>query len=70
MNIKRNKSLVLMSLVILVFCVSGCTYIERETFIIATEDGQKIRLTCPVVKSNRSELSYVTSGYCVVEPKQ
>ena len=46
----------------------GCDYKPRETFTIATADGKQIRLTCPIVESNRSAFTYRIDGHCVVEP--
>ena len=48
--------------------LAGCDHKPRETFTIATADGKQIRLTCPVVESNRSAFTYVIDGQCVVEP--
>jgi hypothetical protein len=49
---------------------TGCNYKQRETFTIATTDGKQIRLTCPVVDSRRSTLTYMIDGHCVVEPPE
>lgn len=48
--------------------LTGCDHKPRETFTIATADGKQIRLTCPVVESNRSTFTYLIDGHCVVEP--
>lgn len=50
--------------------LASCEYKPRETFTIATEDGKQIRLTCPVVESARSTLTYLIDGNCVVEPEK
>ena len=58
----------LMLVAILALMLGGCDYKPRETFTIATAEGKQIRLTCPVVESSRSELTYLIDGNCVVEP--
>lgn len=54
-------------IVMLAVLMSGCGYVERETFTLATTDGKQIRLTCPVVSANRSPFTYVTDSSCTVE---
>lgn len=66
----KFKALIGLSLLTAVLCVSGCDYKPRETFTITTTDGKQIRLTCPVVESGRSTLTYVIDGHCVVEPQK
>lgn len=50
--------------------LAGCDYRPRETFKIKTADGREIELTCPVVDSRRSTLTYIIDGHCVIEPRK
>lgn len=52
------------------FNLYGCDYRPRETFTIPTVNGKQIHLTCPVVNSDRSIVTYWTDGNCVVEPNK
>ena len=58
------------AVIICVVLLTGCDYKPRETFTIATTDGREIRLTCPVVESQRSSATYFIDGHCVVEPNE
>lgn len=58
----------LMIVVAAALILVGCEYKPRETFVIVTEEGRRIRLTCPVVESGRSIFTYIIDGQCVVEP--
>ena len=58
----------LIMMIVFTLALAGCDHKQRETFTIATTDGRQILLTCPIVESNRSELTYTIDGHCVVEP--
>lgn len=63
-----NDNMKTLTIAIALLVLAGCDHKPRETFLIATTDGKRLRLTCPVVESSRSTFTYEIDGHCVVEP--
>jgi len=66
-NFKKG-ALIGASMFILLLCVSGCSsdYIERQKFKVKTIDGKTLTFACPVLNLERSSLSYIYDGDCVL----
>lgn len=45
---------------------AGCDYVPRTTYEIETKDGQVLILACPVLDRERSEITYLLEGSCVI----
>jgi hypothetical protein len=58
----KKLSAILMTAVI----VTGCEYIPRKVIEIQTKDGSTVKFLCPVVDPNRSTMTYIIEGDCVV----
>ena len=52
--------------VLSVFLLSACERIPLKTFEIETKSGETIKLSCPVVESGRSKLTYIIDRKCII----
>lgn len=51
---------------LLLFFISGCDYIPHEQFEIETKSGDVITISCPVIDSKRSRITYFIDGECII----
>lgn len=57
-----------MAVVLTALLAAGCSgdFIERTKFEVETVDGKVLTLACPVLNLERSSISYIYDGDCVV----
>ena len=53
-------------LVCAAFAISGCDYVPRKIYKIATTDGHVLLLSCPMIDASRNEVTYLIDGECVL----
>lgn len=62
-NLKRTALLLAISFSALL--VAGCDRVPRTIYEIETIDGKTLKLACPTIDIERSELTYLIEGECV-----
>jgi len=63
-----KKSLIGLSLLTAVLCVSGCDYVPHKTYEMQTKSGETIKLSCPTLDQARSSLTYLYDKECYLIP--
>ena len=64
---KLNKTTILLAVSLTALLSTGCgEHIEREKFEVKTVDGKVLTFACPLLNLERSSLSYIYDGDCVI----